>query len=69
MKGIFMEQTETTKAPTIQEHVNELHRWLAERGLVLGVVAQGARTGALSPIEDYMPPTHVATWALQFKQQ
>lgn len=67
-----MEQTtETTKAPSIQDHVNELHRWLAERNLVLGVVAQGVRTNALTPIEDFMPAngSHVATWALQFKQQ
>lgn len=61
---------ETTKAPTIQQHLEELTQWLAARGVVIGVVAQGVRTGQLSAIEDFMPTTgsHVATWALQFAQ-
>jgi len=62
------ETTEPTKAPTIQELATELQQWCAQRGVVIGVVAQGVRSGQPSAIEDFMPVSgsHVATWALQF---
>lgn len=59
---------ETIKTPTIQELVAELKQWCAAKGVVIGVVALGARTGAVVPIDDFMPPTHNAGWALQFVQ-
>lgn len=58
-------QPTTTK--TLDQHAADLDAWLAERGLVPLVVAQGKVTGALAPIADFMPASHLATWILQPK--
>jgi hypothetical protein len=67
------ETTETAEKPkkTIQQLLAELNQWCQAEGVVIGVVAQGTRTGQLAPIEDFMPASgsHVATWALQFAEK
>ena len=57
--------TEPTDQPTIQQHLADLERWLKERNLAITPCVRGLRTGALAPVEDYLPETHAATWALQ----
>lgn len=57
--------SETIEQPTIQQHLADLEQWLKERHLVIVPCVRGLRTGALAPVEDYLPETHAATWALQ----
>lgn len=69
------ETTETTPevtekpAPTIQQLLVELSQWCAQRGVTIGTVARGVRSGQIVPIEDFMPTTHTAGWALQFVEK
>lgn len=56
-------KTESPK--TLDQHAADLDAWLKERGLQPIVVARGIRTGALVPVDDFMPDTHVATFVLQ----
>ena len=60
---------EEFSAPTIQQHLAELEQWLQDRGVIIVPCVMGARTKALSPIEDFLPTTHAATWALQVIQE
>lgn len=57
--------TEATKPPTIQQHLADLQQWCAQRGVSIVPVAQGVRTGAVVPIADFMPDTHLPRWTLQ----
>lgn len=65
------ETTETVEKPkkTIQQLLSELNQWCKAEGVAIGAVARGARTGELVPIEDFMPTTHTAGWALQFVEK
>lgn len=65
------EEAEVVEKPakTIQQLLAELNQWCRAEGVTIGPVAQGARTGQIVPIEDFMPATHSAGWALQFVEK
>lgn len=61
-----MEETTTTTTPkSLDEHMREFEQWLKARNLQPIVVALGKRSGSISPIVDFMPDTHQATFILQ----
>lgn len=63
------DEAKETPAKTLDQHAADLDAWLAERGLAPMIVARGRVSGALSPIADFMPATHDATFILQPTKQ
>ena len=61
-----MDSNETPEK-TLEQHTADLKRWFEDRGVMPIVVAQGKRSGALSPIADFQPDTHVFTFILAEK--
>lgn len=61
------EQTETTTTTTTktqEQHFADLVAWCKARGLQPVIMAQGKRTGAMCPIDDFLPETHTAIFTV-----
>lgn len=50
---------------TLQQHAEALQAWLQERGIVIVPVAQGRKSGSISPLDDFLGDGHIATYTLR----
>lgn len=58
--------TQTEKTPqTLEQLQAELSEWLQKNRLRPVVLARGLRSGQVSPIIDFLPPTHEAVFVLE----
>ena len=68
VKGAATDQpTEPAEPAAKPDHFGDFEAWLKERGLIIAIVAQG-KSGTLSPADDFMPSTHVATFTFMKAQ-
>lgn len=63
-----MENTKTAEQQDIEQLRIAFDAWLAEHGVQPLVVARGRRSGQLSPIDDFMPDSHEASFVLVPRQ-